>query len=60
MDIYAQLSRIHHDHKLQIFMYDFMYVDRNTMPQEDNFTDKKNLLITTRKFQLQDQYQNLD
>ena len=36
-----------------------MYVDTQKVPADDHFTDKKHLLWTTRKFQLQEQHQNI-
>ena len=41
IDKYAQLNIIHHDRQLQVYMYDFIYVDPNTMPPEENFPDTK-------------------
>ena len=54
---YAQLKRFHHDCLLQILMHAFMYVDTQTMPEDDHLLPLKHLLGTTRKFQLQEQYQ---
>ena len=60
MDKYAQLNSFHRDHRLQVYMYDFMYVDPETMSVEDHFTDKNKIkLWTTRKFQLKGQPQNI-
>ena len=39
MDKYAQLSRFHHDLLFQVYMYDLIYADPETMTLEDNFTD---------------------
>ena len=44
MDKYAQMKRFHHDLRLQVYMYDFMYVDTKTMPAEDHFTATKHFL----------------
>ena len=51
-DKYAQLKRIHHDRRLQVYMYYFMYADPDTIPVEDYFTSKKRLLKTKIKCQL--------
>ena len=59
MDTYTQLKRFHHDHGLQFYIYAFMYVDTKTILVEDYFPATKLLLVTTRKFQLQYQYQNI-
>ena len=32
MDKYAQMKRFRHDQRLQVYMYDFIYVDPETMP----------------------------
>ena len=39
---YSQLKRFCHDHQLQVYMFDFMYVDTEIIPVEDYFsaTDK--------------------
>ena len=36
-DKYAQLNRFHLDFRLQVYMYDFMYVYPQKIPGEDNF-----------------------
>ena len=41
MDKYGLLKRFHHDLRLQVYMYDFMYVDPQTIPVEDHFTATK-------------------
>ena len=41
MDKYVLLKRFHHDLRLQVYRYEFMYVDTETMPVEDNFTATK-------------------
>ena len=41
MDKYAQLKTFHHDRQLQVYMYDFMYVDTKTIPVEDYFPATK-------------------
>ena len=41
MDKYAQLERFHNFRQLQVYMYDFMYVDPETNTVEDHFPDKK-------------------
>ena len=57
MNRYLQLKRSHHDCQLEVYIYAFTYVDPETMPAEDYFLLQKRLLITTKKCQLQDQYQ---
>ena len=47
MDKYAQLERFNHDLRLKVCIYDFMYVDTETIPVEDYFQIQKHLLITT-------------
>ena len=34
---YAQLKRFHHDLQLQVYMYDFKYVDSEAFPVKDHF-----------------------
>ena len=46
---YAQLKRFLHYRWLQVYMYDFMYVDPQTIPVEDNFTDTKKVVVTYNK-----------
>ena len=41
MDKYELLKRFHHDYRLQIYLYDFMYVDHETIPVEEDFPDTK-------------------
>ena len=38
---YSQLRRFYHDGQLQVYMYAFMYVDPDTMLEEENFPDTK-------------------
>ena len=35
IDKYAKLKRFHHDRPLKVYIYDFMYIDPQTMPAED-------------------------
>ena len=35
MDIYAQLNRFRHNHRLQVYLYDFMHVYPKKIPVED-------------------------
>ena len=56
---YAQLESFYRDLQLQVYMYDFMYVDTDTLPVEDHFPDTKYLLLTKINFQLQDQSQSI-
>ena len=36
---YAQLKRFHRDQQIQFRMYDFVYVDPQSMPVYDHFPD---------------------
>ena len=58
MDKYTLLKRFHNDLQLRFYMYAFMYVNSETMPEEDYFRLQKRLLRNTRNCQLQDQPQN--
>ena len=41
MDKYAQLKRFQHDLRLQVYIYDFMYVYPDTIPVEDQLSATK-------------------
>ena len=56
---YSQLKRFFYDRQLQVYMYAFMYVDPDTMPEEKKTPDTKKMLQTTRKCQIQDQSQKI-
>ena len=49
MDKYSLLRRFHHDLRLQFYMYDFMYVDTETIPVEDYFPDTQTSVDKYRK-----------
>ena len=49
MDKYAQLKRFSHNLRLQVYMYDFMYVDPDTIPAEDNFPAEKTFVYNHNK-----------
>ena len=49
MDKNAQMERIYHDQQLQVYMYDFMYVELDTMPPEDNFSDTRTFVDNYKK-----------
>ena len=49
MDKYAQLKKFHHDWRLQVYMYTFMYVDPKTTPVEDHFTATKTFAVNYKK-----------
>ena len=34
MNKYAQMKKFNCDHRIQVYMYDFMYVDPDTMSEE--------------------------
>ena len=42
---YAQLKRFHHDRRLQVYRYAFVYVYTQPMPVEDHFSDRKLLFL---------------
>ena len=46
---YAQLKRFHHDHRLQVYMYDFMYVNPQTMQVEDHSPATKSFVVNYKK-----------
>ena len=41
MDRYALMKKCHPDHWFQVYMYGFLYVDPNTIPEEEYFPDNK-------------------
>ena len=41
MDKYAQIKRFNYDFQLQVYMYYFMYVDPETIAEEDYFPYNK-------------------
>ena len=45
MNKYAQLKRFPHDHQLQVYMYDFMYVYPQTMPVGNHFPATKTFVV---------------
>ena len=40
-DKYAQIKSFHYDYQLQVYMYNFMYVDPETMAEEEYFPSTK-------------------
>ena len=54
-DKYAQIKRFHYERWLQVYMYDFMYVDPEKMKEDEYYHTQIYLLETTRRYQLQDQ-----
>ena len=46
---YAQLMGFQQDRRLQFYMYDFMYVDPQTMPTEDHFPAIKSFVVNYKK-----------
>ena len=38
---YSQMNRFHYDRQLQVYMCAFMYIDLETMSEEDYFTATK-------------------
>ena len=59
MDKYELMGRFHYDHRLQVYMYDFMCVDPETMTEGYYFAATKRLLKTKGESTLQEQYQNI-
>ena len=59
MDKYALMKRFHYDLRLQVYMYDFMYVNPETMAEEEYFPYTKYMLQTTIEFQLQENPQSI-
>ena len=49
MEKYAQPKRFHHNRQLQVYVYDFMYVDPQTMPTEDHFPAIKSFVVNYKK-----------
>ena len=49
MDKYAQLKRFHHERRLQVYIYDFMYVDTKTMPVDELFIASKKFVENYKK-----------
>ena len=49
MDKYAKLKIFHHDRRLQVYMYDFMYVDPEKMSAEDHFPATTCLVVNYKK-----------
>ena len=41
MNKYAILKRFHSDRRLKVYMYDFMYVNPDSIPVEDYFPETK-------------------
>ena len=50
MDKYAQLKRFHRYCQLQVYMYDFMYVDPEIIPVEYHFSASKYFVENYSKF----------
>ena len=42
---YAQLKRFHSDRRLKVYMYDFMYVDTQTIPMKNYFPASKIFVV---------------
>ena len=60
MHKYAQMKRFDYDFWFQFYIYNFVYVDPETIIEEDYFPyKKKHLLKTTRNCQLQYQSQKI-
>ena len=49
MNKYAQLEKFHHDLRLQVYMYAFVYVDIDTITVEDHFPSTKTFLENYKK-----------
>ena len=46
---YAQLKRLHHDLRLQVHMYAFMYIYPYKMPVKDHFSSTKTCVVNYKK-----------
>ena len=46
---YVQMKHFHRNRRLQVHMYDFMYVDIQTIPAEDHFTATKIFVVKYKK-----------
>ena len=44
IDKYALMKMFQYEHQLQVYMYDFMYVDREAMAEEEYFSDTKTVV----------------
>ena len=49
MDKYAQLKKFHHDRRVQVYMYAFMYVYPDTIPLWGHFTATKTFVVNYKK-----------
>ena len=56
---YTQLKSFHHELRLQVYMYDLIYVDTESMKIEDYLKATNFLLRNTRKCKIQDHSQNI-
>ena len=59
MDKYALMNRCHYGYGIKVYMYYFMYVDTETISQEDYFPATKTFVENTRGGQLRDQCQKI-
>ena len=53
MDRYTQLKRFHHERRLQVYMYDFMYIGPRKMQVEDHHPFKKSIFVNHEKMSTQ-------
>ena len=49
MDTKAQMKMFHYYCQIQVYMYPFIYVDPQTMEEEDNFPDTKTFFVKYNK-----------
>ena len=49
MDRCAQLKRFYNDCRLQVYIYAFMYVEPQTIPEEDHFPSTKTFFENYKK-----------
>ena len=59
MEKYALIKIFHHDPQIQVYMYYFMYVYPETIKRRTNYQIPEDMMRTTRKGKLLDQYQNI-
>ena len=48
-DKYVQMKRFNNDQHLQFYMYDFMYVDTDTITEEEYFSSTRNIFENYKK-----------
>ena len=49
MDKYSQMKKFHYAHRLLVYIYPFIYVDTETMTEEDYFPAAKKIVVNYKK-----------